>query len=250
VAALAVFGMPGRPDAQSVRNLFAKGTKMKRLLFSSAFVAVLIAMLSMPSFAQKYELYPYAGGSFIGDFNAFTDQVRSSTFFNPGLFGIKGGVWTSHQFQIEGNFGYMNQFRIENNAVKPSIHAFQYEALATYNFSQLGKIFPYVTAGAGGLTLSVNNNEDPQNPNQVTYGVLVTPYSSGGPIPNFTRTFTVNNNDTFFTFSYGGGIKLQRLIGPVGLRFELHGRTIPNYYGGSLNSWEPLGGILVSWGER
>ena len=60
----------------------------------------------------------------------------------------------------------------------------------------------------------------------------------------------LENNDTFFTFSYGGGFKGLRLAGPVGFRFDVRGRTIPNFFGESSTRAELTGGLVFAWGER
>jgi hypothetical protein len=60
----------------------------------------------------------------------------------------------------------------------------------------------------------------------------------------------LDNNDTFFTFSYGGGVKAFRVAGPVGFRVDVRGRTLPNFFGES-NTWaEFTGGLVFAWGER
>jgi hypothetical protein len=51
---------------------------------------------------------------------------------------------------------------------------------------------------------------------------------------------------TKFAFNYGGGLKLPRLAGPLGLRFDLRGYRA-GAFSGSLNLFEVSGGILVSF---
>jgi hypothetical protein len=100
------------------------------------------------------------------------------------------------------------------------------------------------------MSLNVDNPDNLEDPNAVTYAALVPPFSGPSIFPFTSRTFTIESGDTFFNFSYGGGIKGERLWGPLGLRFELRGRTTPNFYGDTLQAWEPTGGIILSWGER
>ena len=69
-------------------------------------------------------------------------------------------------------------------------------------------------------------------------------------IPNPAPVRILDNNDTFFTFSYGGGFKALRLAGPVGFRFDVRGRTIPNFFGESSTRAEFTGGLVFAWGER
>jgi hypothetical protein len=36
----------------------------------------------------------------------------------------------------------------------------------------------------------------------------------------------------------------------MGLRFDLRGRTMPNFYGDTVFALEPSAGITLTWGER
>ena len=45
-------------------------------------------------------------------------------------------------------------------------------------------------------------------------------------------------------------LKGVRLWGPVGLRADFRGRTLPNFYGSSLTWFEMTGGFNIIWGER
>jgi hypothetical protein len=56
--------------------------------------------------------------------------------------------------------------------------------------------------------------------------------------------------DTKFAGSYGGGLKLDKLIGPVGLRFDVRGWSVANVGERTLNMLEASGGLTFSWGER
>jgi hypothetical protein len=77
-----------------------------------------------------------------------------------------------------------------------------------------GKIVPYATAGIGLLH---------------QYG------SSNLPV------------GTKFAFNYGGGVKLPKLAGPLGLRFDARGYTATNVFSSSLNILEVSAGILISF---
>jgi len=62
---------------------------------------------------------------------------------------------------------------------------------------------------------------------------------------------TVMTNRTFFTFSYGGGLKTQRVWGPLGFFGDVRGRTIPNLFNGhGTNLLELTAGLNFAWGER
>ena len=60
----------------------------------------------------------------------------------------------------------------------------------------------------------------------------------------------MDNNDTFLTFSYGGGFQATQIWGPAGFRVDFRGRTIPNFYSRSLTRPELTAGLIFNWGER
>jgi hypothetical protein len=77
----------------------------------------------------------------------------------------------------------------------------------------VGKVVPYVTAGLG----------------------IVSQYGGDDTI------------GTKFAINYGGGLKLARLAGPLGLRFDTRGYTALGVFSGTLNLFEVSGGILLSF---
>jgi len=60
----------------------------------------------------------------------------------------------------------------------------------------------------------------------------------------------LHDRDTFFTVNYGGGLKVMNVLGPIGFRADVRGRTIPNFFRQTMNWPEVTGGLLLSWGER
>jgi hypothetical protein len=60
----------------------------------------------------------------------------------------------------------------------------------------------------------------------------------------------LSSGDTFLSLNYGGGFKAFRLWGPVGLRTDLRGRTMPDFFGHPSHWFEITAGINVAWGER
>jgi len=77
----------------------------------------------------------------------------------------------------------------------------------------IGKFVPYLTAGAG----------------------LIHQYGDSD-LPVGTE----------FAFNYGGGLKLPRLAGPVGLRFDIRGYSV-GAFSNNLNLFEVSGGVLISF---
>lgn len=80
-----------------------------------------------------------------------------------------------------------------------------------------GRVGPYVTAGVGFIT---------------TYGDSLLNLSDFG---------------TKFTVNYGGGLKLRNLAGPMGLRFDVRGYSIPSVFNQTLSFVEGSVGLLFSW---
>ncbi len=94
------------------------------------------------------------------------------------------------------------------------VRGFLYSSNVVLN-TPLGHFVPYATAGVG----------------------FMKPWGSGFK-PFGTR----------FAFNYGGGIKLQRLFGPIGLRFDVRGYTIPDVTNQTVNIMQATGGITFSFG--
>jgi hypothetical protein len=198
-------------------------------------VIFLFGFAVQPALAQKFEVHPYAGGFFPGHWRDTFQMKRE------GVYGLQGGGFIADRWQIEGNLGYINHFLFEGNTA-PKSRAFLWEVGPSVNFysNLFQKVFPFVTVKAGGLTGWVG---DPENVADASadFANIAAPGS---------RPVVLQDNDTFFNFSYGGGLKAYNLWGPVGLRFDARGRTIPNFFGNSMTWLETTGGVTFSWGER
>jgi hypothetical protein len=97
-------------------------------------------------------------------------------------------------------------------------------------FLTKSKVIPFFHFGVGGVTARTDE------------GSVTT------VLPD--RTIRIDNNDTFAAVSYGGGVKALRVFGPVGLRANILGRTMPNFFGRG-NTWaEFSGGPVFSWGKK
>jgi hypothetical protein len=153
----------------------------------------------------------------------------------------------------------------------------------TYNFGQRSLFGstawkPYLVAAGGGLTTHIKKNADTfvlntrdifvpgQTPASLqnslvnnnlqnilpgidtTNGVAFVAFPTGTSV--FVPNDVLDSKDTFFTFSYGGGIKATRLWGPMGVFGDFRGRTVPNFLGHS-NTWPEISaGLNFSWGEK
>jgi len=250
------------------------------------FVFLLVIASSQNTFAQKFELYPYAGYNWAGTVDGF--DFRGSTI----PIGVKGGYWVSPNVELEGNFAYMNRFQFgvpavssvtdlnninlvtfsgtgslvftpldRNNIVitqnDPKQRGYLWEFNASYNFVQkVGAYFtPYVTVGVGGTT--VTRDED------FATNVLIT-QTGLDSVQRLEANRIVDrrivdadiflppfaNTGSYLTFNYGGGIRGQRLWGPVGLRADFIGRVLPNFVEGkALNAFQLTGGVTFAFGE-
>ncbi len=52
---------------------------------------------------------------------------------------------------------------------------------------------------------------------------------------------------TSFAVNYGGGLKIPKLVGPLGLRFDARGYTVPRVFSTKLNILEISAGILLGF---
>ena len=80
-----------------------------------------------------------------------------------------------------------------------------------------GRVVPYATAGIGLIT---------------TFGDSLLNFGDIG---------------TKFAFNYGGGIKFRNLAGPLGVRFDVRGYSVPDVFSQTLNFVEGSVGLLFSF---
>lgn len=78
----------------------------------------------------------------------------------------------------------------------------------------------------------------------------VTPYATAGI--GFITTFGDSIRDlgdlgTKFTVNYGGGLKFKNLVGPMGLRVDVRGYSVPKVFNQTLNFVEGSIGVMFSW---
>jgi hypothetical protein len=84
-----------------------------------------------------------------------------------------------------------------------------------------------------------------------TNGVAIQGNSTGTGSTVVVARDVFRNNATYFTFSYGGGLKWERVWGPMGFFGDVRGRTIPNLFNGhGTNLLEVSAGLNFSWGEK
>ena len=214
---------------------------------------VLIALSGVTVFGQQVEIHPYLGGFFPS-----TTNEEIGRFRNEGIYGVKAGVLASPGIEVGGHFGYINHLEIKpgpgfferlDPSDRSAVRGLLWEATMDYNFNNAEpfgpRVLPYIGFGLGGLTANVRPTPNGDRTIMLSGGSSVL-NANGEP----TRDIVLENNDTFFMVSYGGGVKALRLWGPVGLRGEIKGRTMPNVFGKQTTWPEVTGGLTFSWGER
>jgi hypothetical protein len=188
---------------------------MKKVFLCCLFA---VAFCGAQAFAAGGQLSLYGGYLNPGDLNLNNVQ-GSLNLRGTSLYGARAEVDFLKIFGIEQNFGFSP--RMFNSALFPDeasdVRGFFYSTNFVVNVP-LSRFVPYVTAGVGAIK----------------------PW--GSPLTTFDATFAGN---------YGGGIKLNRLIGPVGLRFDVRGWRTADVMGqGGVNLFESSGGITFSWGGK
>ena len=243
---------------------------MRFKIVLSLILFCLVSVFSTETFAQKYEFYGYGGGIFPGSFRDQFDLQRQA------IWGGRFGVFATDRFEVEGNVGYMNHFKFKNQDLPPGqdvkSRGLIWDINGSMNFfgsaGSIAKFAPYVTLGVGGIT-AIIPDENPllgdtksaviltaNHPQEAVLPIepIVEPVIEPAPIivPTFpsSTALILENRDTFFTVNYGGGFKGYRMWGPVGLRADFLGRSMPNFFGNSLTWFEMTGGVTFSWGER
>ena len=214
-------------------------------------VLVSPALLSTSLFAQVAEINPYAGFYWPGNTSMFY------SFQNNQLLGVRGGYYFTPAIEVGANYSWSNHFQPKNSA-PPSAFAGQlgfpqgkvraniWEGEFTYNFGKRtlfgAELKPYLVGGVGGLTTST------KSPSTFVLTVRPVLLSSGDVV--FVPKDVLGSSDTFFTFSYGGGLKAERLWHSVGVFGDARGRTVPNFFSSAFNWPEVSAGLILSWGER
>jgi len=224
-----------------------------RFVVRFALIALVLGVSAASLAAQAVEIYPYAG------FYWPSSSDELGKIKADGIYGVKAGTFLDQNVEIEGSFGYINNF---NNGSQPNplgaftffgqprAYALLYDANGVWNFGSRSfwghRVSPFIVAGAGGLTAYVKNAD---STDILGGGFIISPVT-GALVPNPGRRIVMHDADTFLTFNYGGGVKGMNVWGPLGFRADIRGRTIPNYFGKTVNWPELTGGVVFSWGER
>jgi hypothetical protein len=217
-----------------------------------ALVALALGVFSATLAAQSAEIYPNAG--FYWPSTTNFGKIKAD-----GIYGIKAGTFLDQNLELEGSVSYLNHFvngsqpsgfGLGFGVPTPGVWSLVYDVNGAWNFGSRSvfghRVSPFISVGVGGLTAYVKHADSAQI---VGGGFVVSPVT-GGLVANPGRSVVLNDADTFFTVNYGGGVKAMNLWGPMGLRGDVKGRTIPNWFGQTMSWPELSGGVVFSWGER
>jgi hypothetical protein len=223
-----------------------------RFVVRFVLIALVLGVFAATLAAQAVEIYPNAGFYWptTNDFG----KIKAD-----GIYGVKAGTWLDQNVELEGSIAYINHFQNGSQPLRfspgigvptPGVYGLLYDVNGVWNFGSRNlfghRFSPYVSVGAGGLTAYVKHADSVD----ITGGGFLVNPVTGRLISNPARNIVLDDADTFLTFNYGGGLKAMNLWGPMGLRADFKGRTIPNYFSQTVNWPEITGGILISWGER
>jgi hypothetical protein len=195
---------------------------MKRSQLGFLFLSLVALVLVTPTavMGQKLELNPYAG--YYSASPSSAGPIRDDFYY-----GVRVGAFLDSNVELEGQFGYLNHFKVRD--ADTISRGLLWNGGVSFNFSTAEfpfthKFAPFLIVDMGGITTRTAG---------YSYAIPGNiPLATGGNLAT-VRTVSVSNDDTFFNVSYGGGLKSVKLWGPMGIRAEIRGRTIPNYYHGA-----------------
>ena len=166
------------------------------------------------AFAQKYEIHALVGRTIPAKW-ADAYNLKSTS-----LVGVKAAASVNSDTQVEAELEYLPHFEFRGTDTK--VRGLVWGVNAVRNFTLPNtKAIPFYTFGVGAVTASG---------------------SATTVLPD--RTIRIDSGDSFFSLNYGIGIKAPRVFGSVGLRANIYGRTMPNFFGRA-NSWAEITGGLV-----
>jgi hypothetical protein len=214
--------------------------------------------------STQWEINPYAGWYWSG-----ANGAGVGRFFNTQYLGVRGGGYITQNFELGGNWNWTNHFQPNQSNTgsalagalgfpQARVRANLWEVEYTYNFAKRSyfgatAVRPYIVGSTGGLTTNLKSVDNDNNNNNNTADVFVLnvrPVTTNNNGVRFVPNDVFDGNQTYFTFSYGGGVKGLRVWGPMGFFGDIRGRTIPNFFGHATTRTELSAGLTFSWGER
>jgi hypothetical protein len=184
-------------------------------------LATVLVLSLFASGAYAADFTFFVGGAIPGKLTADRILAAGQTFQelkNGPVFGFRLNTNFVPMIGLEHTLGFSTDYLTPKSVLNPgSSRGFIYNTNLLINLP-VGGAVPYVTAGVG----------------------LIRQYGSSNP-PIGAR----------FAFNYGGGLKLPRLVGPLGLRLDVRGYRAASIGGISstngFNIIEASGGLLLSF---
>jgi hypothetical protein len=220
----------------SIRGIFLIfQVLLHRTILSTLLASVFVVTAPVIVMAQRYEIHPYAGGFYPAKW-ADTTSLKSD-----GLYGARGGIYLTQTLELEGNWSYINHFTFEDRDV--GTRAMLWDVNSSYSFLGLtfSRLEPFATFGIGAVKI---NTRGPQNQR-----ILFLDPTFRNPDSTMSPA-VLTNGQSFLALNYGGGVKAFRLWGPIGVRTDLHVRTMPNFFDRANHWFEVTAGVNIAWGEE
>jgi hypothetical protein len=148
-----------------------------------------------------------------------------SALEGTGIVGIRFETDFARVFGLEHTLGIMPDF------AAPSVfESIENSSGLVYNSNlvlnlPMGRFVPYATVGLG-----------------LVHSGRIFLYEPGIGGPAVMQDF-----GTRFAVNYGGGVKFERLAGPMGVRFDVRGYSLPDTFQETLNMFEASGGLTFSF---
>jgi len=185
-------------------------------------VLLLIFILSTIASLSAGDIIFYGGAQKVGKVS-YSSAANVPDSLLTGDFGSTLGV----RFSAGRILGFEQNISYSPTFAKPELKAFQMDSNLILQVP--GKIAPYASAGIGFIRSWGQDTPNLQNLNQVAAFI-----------------FNVGVG-TSFSYNYGGGIKLRKLLGPLGVNIDVRGYTLPDVYKGDLNFIQTSAGLVLSW---
>jgi hypothetical protein len=190
---------------------------MKKL----SLVMLLIFVFSTVASLSAGDVIFYGGAQKVGKVSFSEAESVPDTLLKGDFGGTLGvRISTGRILGFEQNISYSPEF------AKPGLKAFQMDS--NLILQAPGRFAPYASAGIGYIR---------------SWGK-----DSLSSSPDFDEivafAFSFGSN---FSYNYGGGLKLRKLIGPLGANVDVRGYTLPGVRNNNLSFIQTSAGLVISW---
>lgn len=183
-------------------------------------VVTLVLVLSAAPLLTASEAIFYGGAQKPGKLT-FDAAAEAPEDLLEGDFGATMGA----RFSAGRVLGFEQNISFSPRFAKEGVKAFQMDTNLVLQAP--GRVVPYATAGIGFIRTWGPDSD----PDMGLEDLAAAAFGFG----------------TRFTVNYGGGIKLRRLLGPLGLNIDVRGYQVPDAQDGSLHFIQTTAGAVISW---